>query len=150
VSAIRRLDSVFVRIARLVAATPASGKREAASGPRSAINGRLLRLTDTKLIAAYRVSKHTRETAMAFMTDLPERLSNRLQISSDSLRTYVDAVERAFGADVDYGRLLNFTMPSRSGQAVMPLRAWQVWSATAASNGLFFCAFLPTCRGWWL
>ena len=63
---------------------------------------------DTKLIPAYRVGKRTRETAVAFMTDLSERLSNRVQISSDSLRTYVDAVERAFGADVDYGQIVKF------------------------------------------
>jgi IS1 family transposase len=56
---------------------------------------------DTKLVPAYRVGKRTRETAVAFMADLSERLSNRVQISSDALTTYVDAVERAFGADVD-------------------------------------------------
>jgi len=42
------------------------------------------------------------------MTDLSEHLSNRVQISSDSLRSYVDAVERAFGADVDYGQIVKF------------------------------------------
>jgi IS1 family transposase len=47
---------------------------------------------ETKLIPAYRVGKRTREHAVAFMTDLSDRLSNRVQISSDSLRTYVDAV----------------------------------------------------------
>jgi IS1 family transposase len=63
---------------------------------------------ETKLVPAYRVGKRSRETAVAFMTDLSERLSNRVQISSDSLRTYVDAVERAFGADVDYGQIVKF------------------------------------------
>jgi len=63
---------------------------------------------ESKLIPAYRVGKRTRETAVAFMTDLSERLSNRVQISSDSLRSYVDAVERAFGADVDYGQIVKF------------------------------------------
>jgi len=63
---------------------------------------------DTKLIPAYRVGKRTRETAVAFMTDLSERLSNRVQISSDSLQSYVDAVEWAFGADVDYGQIVKF------------------------------------------
>ncbi len=63
---------------------------------------------ETKLIPAYRVGKRTRENAVAFMTDLSERLSNRVQISSDSLRSYVDAVERAFGADVDYGQIVKF------------------------------------------
>lgn len=42
------------------------------------------------------------------MTDLSERLSNRVQISSDSLRSYVDAVERAFGEDVDCGQIVKF------------------------------------------
>jgi IS1 family transposase len=63
---------------------------------------------DTKLVPSYRVGKRTREHAVAFMTDLSDRLSNRVQISSDSLRTYVDAVERAFGADVDYGQIVKF------------------------------------------
>ena len=63
---------------------------------------------DTKLAPAYRVGKRTGDTAVAFMTDLSERLSNRVQISSDSLRSCVDAVERAFGADVDYGQIVEF------------------------------------------
>ena len=63
---------------------------------------------DTKLIPAYRVGKRTRETAVAFMTDLSERMSNRVQISPDSLRSYVDAVERAFGVDADHGQIVKF------------------------------------------
>ena len=63
---------------------------------------------DTKLVRAYRVGKRTHENAVAFMTDLSQRLSNRVQISSDSLRSYVDAVERAFSADVDYGQIVKF------------------------------------------
>ena len=63
---------------------------------------------ETKLVPAYRVGKRSRDNAMAFMTDLSERLTNRVQISSDSLRSYVDAVERAFGADVDYGQIVKF------------------------------------------
>jgi IS1 family transposase len=63
---------------------------------------------DTKLIPAYRVGKRTRQNAVAFMTDLSRRLSNRVQLSTDSMTTYVDAVERAFGADVDYGQIVKF------------------------------------------
>jgi IS1 family transposase len=63
---------------------------------------------ETKLVPAYRVGKRSRDNAVAFMTDLSERLTNRVQISSDSLRYYVDAVERAFGADVDYGQIVNY------------------------------------------
>jgi hypothetical protein len=42
------------------------------------------------------------------MNDLSGRLSNRVQISSDGLRSYVDAVEEAFGADVDYTQMVKF------------------------------------------
>jgi IS1 family transposase len=63
---------------------------------------------DTKLVPYYLVGKRTRDNAVAFMNDLSERLTNRVQISSDSLRSYVDAVERAFGADVDYGQIVKF------------------------------------------
>lgn len=58
---------------------------------------------ETKLVLTYRVGKRTRPNAVAFMTNLSERLANRVQRSSDALSTYVDAVERAFGTDVDYG-----------------------------------------------
>lgn len=63
---------------------------------------------DTKLVPAYRVGKRTRVHAAAFMQDLSGRLANRVQLSSDALRTYVDAVEAAFGADVDYGQAVKF------------------------------------------
>jgi IS1 family transposase len=59
---------------------------------------------ETKLVPSYLVGKRTRDNAVAFMNDLSGRLSNRIQISSDALRSYVDAVEEAFGADVDYGQ----------------------------------------------
>jgi IS1 family transposase len=63
---------------------------------------------ETKLIPSYRVGKRTGANARAFMGDLSERLANRVQISSDALSSYVDAVERAFGADVDYGQEVKF------------------------------------------
>lgn len=61
---------------------------------------------DTKLVPAYRVGKRDTATARAFMGDLSSRLANRVQISTDGLNAYVDAVERAFGADVDYGMIV--------------------------------------------
>ena len=63
---------------------------------------------DTKLIPAYRVGKRTKENAVAFLTDLSDRLSVRIQLSSDALNSYEDAVERVFGADVDYGQIVKF------------------------------------------
>ena len=63
---------------------------------------------DTKLVPTHRVGKRTRKNAVAFMDDLSARLTNRVQISSDALTSYVDAVEQAFGADVDYGQVVKF------------------------------------------
>jgi len=42
------------------------------------------------------------------MRDLSERLTNRVQISTDGLQSYIYAVEDAFGADVDYGQVVKF------------------------------------------
>lgn len=63
---------------------------------------------DTKLIPAYRVGKRDLPTAIAFMRDLSDRLANRVQISSDALKAYVEATEQAFGSDVDYGQIVKF------------------------------------------
>lgn len=63
---------------------------------------------DTKLVPLYRVGKRTKVHAVAFMQDLSERLVNRVQISTDALNSYAEAVERAFGADVDYGQSVKF------------------------------------------
>ncbi len=71
---------------------------------------------DTKLVPVYRVGKRNLPIATAFMTDLAGRLSNRVQLSSDALPAYVEATERAFGADIDYGQAVKFTTPIVSGQ----------------------------------
>jgi hypothetical protein len=43
---------------------------------------------------------------MAFIDDLRARLANRVQLTSDGHRAYLEAVETAFGADVDYAQLV--------------------------------------------
>jgi hypothetical protein len=55
---------------------------------------------ETKIVPVYRVGKRDLPTATAFITELSERLANRVQLSSDALAAYVEATERAFGADV--------------------------------------------------
>lgn len=62
--------------------------------------------SETKLIPAYKVGKRDLPTAQAFISDLASRLSNRIQLSSDKLKAYVEAVETVFGADVDYGQIV--------------------------------------------
>jgi len=63
---------------------------------------------ETKLVPTWLVGKRSKVNAVAFMSDLSSRLANRVQLSSDSLSSYVDAVEQAFGADVDYGQAVKF------------------------------------------
>lgn len=61
---------------------------------------------ETKLVPSYRCGKRTLLTANAFVSDVASRLKNRPQISSDGLRAYVEAVENAFGMDVDFGMII--------------------------------------------
>jgi IS1 family transposase len=62
--------------------------------------------SDTKIVPCFRVGKRDTATANAFMDDLSSHLKNRVQLSTDGLRAYVEAVELAFGADVDYGQIV--------------------------------------------
>lgn len=61
---------------------------------------------DTKIVPCFRVGKRDAKTANAFVEDLSNRLINRVQISTDGLKAYVDAIERGFGTDVDYGQIV--------------------------------------------
>lgn len=61
---------------------------------------------DTKLVPAFRVGKRERADAIAFVRDVSNRMRSRVQISTDGLNAYVDAMERAFGGDVDYGQVI--------------------------------------------
>lgn len=62
--------------------------------------------SDTKLVPSFKVGKRDAATANAFVADVASRLKNRVQISSDALRAYVDAVEMAFGANVDFAQIV--------------------------------------------
>ena len=61
---------------------------------------------DTKLVPTFKVGKRDAQTARAFMHDLASRIEGRVQISADALRAYVDAVDFAFGEDVDFGQIV--------------------------------------------
>ena len=60
---------------------------------------------DNKLIVSYFVGGRDGECAMWFMDDLRTRLANRVQMTSDGHRAYLNAVEGAFGDDIDYAML---------------------------------------------
>ena len=60
---------------------------------------------DTKLVPSWRVGDRSGMTAIEFMDDLRPRLANRVQLTSDDHKAYLEAVEGAFGGDVDYAQL---------------------------------------------
>jgi IS1 family transposase len=70
---------------------------------------------DSKLIMSWMVGVRTNITATAFIQDLASRLSNRIQLTSDGLNAYITAVERVFGADVDYAQLVKVFGQAKEG-----------------------------------
>ena len=60
---------------------------------------------DTKLVVSYLVGGRDGGWARDFMDDCASRIRNRVQITTDGHRAYLDAVENAFGADIDYAQL---------------------------------------------
>lgn len=61
---------------------------------------------ETKIVPAFKVGKRDHLTANAFVSDVASRLRNRPQVSTDGLSAYVEAIENAFGMDVDYGQII--------------------------------------------
>jgi IS1 family transposase len=61
---------------------------------------------DTKLVLSYLVGDRDAEYAMALMDDLRQRVTMRLQLTTDGHSPYLQAVEEAFGADIDYAMLV--------------------------------------------
>jgi IS1 family transposase len=61
---------------------------------------------ETKLVTVFKVGKRNAETANAFVSDLAGRVNNRVQISTDGLKVYLEAIENAFGIEVDYAQVI--------------------------------------------
>jgi IS1 family transposase len=60
---------------------------------------------DSKLIVSYRVGARTGSIAYDFMMDVASRLTNRVQLTTDKHRSYLTAVDYAFGTEIDYATL---------------------------------------------
>jgi IS1 family transposase len=73
---------------------------------------------DTKLICSYKIGTRGASTAYAIMHDLASRLSNRIQLTTDGHRVYADAVESAFGGDIDYAMLVKVYGDDRQDREV--------------------------------
>ena len=71
----------------------------------------------SKLMPTFLVGRRDHYHATVFMEDLAGRLKNRIQLSTDALVAYADAVERAFGAEIDYAQIVKeYASPNREDQ----------------------------------
>jgi len=61
---------------------------------------------DTKLVPSFYLGDRSGESAKTFISDLASRLANRVQLTSDGLKAYVEAVDDAFGAEIDFAQLV--------------------------------------------
>jgi len=61
---------------------------------------------DTKLVLSFMIGNRDAETGSLFMDDLASRLTHRVQLTTDGHRAYLEAVEEAFGCDIDYAMLV--------------------------------------------
>jgi IS1 family transposase len=72
--------------------------------------------SETKLLIGYLVAGRDSEYAMAFMGDLRTRLASRVQITTDGHKAYMEAIEGAFGDDVDFAVLQKIYGQAPEGQ----------------------------------
>lgn len=71
---------------------------------------------DTKLVPSWMVGSRDSDCANVFISDLAERMASRIQLTSDGHKPYLQAVEGAFGNDVDYAMLQKIYGDSVEGQ----------------------------------
>ena len=71
---------------------------------------------ESKLIVSWLVGDRSGEAAKVFMDDLVSRLATRVRLTSDGHRAYLEAVEGAFGTDVDFAQLVKLYGQTPEGQ----------------------------------
>jgi len=72
---------------------------------------------DTKLVVTWAIGTRGAGTAYEFMHDLAARLANRVQLTTDGHRVYLQAVESAFGSEIDYAMLVKLYGNDRESEA---------------------------------
>jgi len=72
---------------------------------------------DSKLIISWLVGDRDADTATIFIQDVKDRIANRVQLTTDGHKPYLDAVETAFGGDIDYAMLIKLYGASVEGGA---------------------------------
>ena len=79
---------------------------------------------DTKLLIAYEVGDRSGATAREFIADLRNRLANRVQLTTDGHKVYLEAVDNAFGIDVDFAQLIKIYGSEPGNTSDVRLFAW--------------------------
>jgi IS1 family transposase len=72
---------------------------------------------DTKLIPSWSIGRRDIACATEFMKDLAGRLKNRLQLTTDGHKMYLEAVESAFGSEIDFSQLIKIYGKSQDKDA---------------------------------
>ena len=72
---------------------------------------------DTKLIISYMLGDRGASTARDFMGDVASRITNRIQLTTDGHRVYAEAVEQAFGSEIDYAMLVKIYGASNESES---------------------------------
>lgn len=89
---------------------------------------------DTKLVPSFMVGNRDLRTARIFIEDLVSRLANRVQLTTDGLKVYLEAVEGAFGADVDYAMLVKLYESSQEETRYSPPKCISCERKAVAGN----------------
>lgn len=71
---------------------------------------------DTKLVPSFMVGDRSSETAKIFIEDLSSRLTHRVQLTADGHKAYLEAVEGAFGCEIDYAMLIKLYGTESEGE----------------------------------
>ncbi len=71
---------------------------------------------DTKLVPSWRIGSRDADAALDFISDLGGRMANRIQLTSDGHKAYIEAVEQTFGTEIDYAMLVKVYGETGEGQ----------------------------------
>lgn len=77
---------------------------------------------DTKLVPSFMVGNRNAQSAKLFIDDLAGRLANRVQLTTDGHRVYLEAIESAFGGDIDYAMLIKIYESSQEETRYSPAK----------------------------
>ncbi len=91
--------------------------------------------SDSKLVPSWLVGNRDADCANAFIEDLASRLSSKVQLTSDGLKSYLEAIESAFGNDIDYAILIKiYGNPIEAQNRYSPSQCLDIAQKTVVGN----------------